>query len=268
MASGVLRRRMSMRTIVPCASCALLLVTIFGAGARAASDDPRQAAGAHYARGIELANHGLYEGALQEFNDANTISPHFAVLYNIGQAQIALDRPLEAVDTLSKYLRDGADQVPAGRRLQVQAQIGLLQSRLAELAITTEQAGVSIRVDGRDVGRTPLPQPIRLIPGMHTVTGGLADGTQITRKVAVGESERQRLELVFLPAPSAGAPRPALPTRSDADGSTDLEPARDPTLRRAAYIVGGLGVLWAGTALGVYLWNRGRYDDWRAGEAA
>jgi hypothetical protein len=27
-------------------------------------------------------------------------------------------------------------------------------------------------------------------------------------------------------------------------------------------------VLWAGAALGVYLWNRGRYDDWRASDAA
>jgi tetratricopeptide (TPR) repeat protein len=254
-----------MRALVP---CALFLVTMLAAGARAAAGDPRQIAGAHYSRGIELANQGLYAAALQEFNDANAISPHFAVLYNIGQAQIALDHPVEAIEALSRYLRDGADRIPAARRLQVQSQIGLLQSRLAELSITTEQAGVSIRIDGRDVGRTPLPQPIRLTAGTHTVTGGLADGTQITRKVALGEAERQRLELVFLPAPPAAAPASASAPSSDAHASIDLGARRDPTLRRAAYFVGGVGVLWAGAALGVYLWNRGRYDDWRAGDAA
>jgi hypothetical protein len=30
----------------------------------------------------------------------------------------------------------------------------------------------------------------------------------------------------------------------------------------------GVGVAAAGAALGVYLWNRGRYQDWQAGDAA
>lgn len=98
------------------------------------AEDPRTAVADHYARGTELAGQGLYAAALEQFNTAYTASPHFAVLYNIGQAQMALRRPLEAIEALTKYLRDGADQVPLSRREQVQAQIGLLESRLRRVS--------------------------------------------------------------------------------------------------------------------------------------
>ena len=39
-------------------------------------------------------------------------------------------------------------------------------------------------------------------------------------------------------------------------------------MRRAAYASAGIGVAAAGAALGVYLVDRDRYDDWKAGEAA
>ena len=53
-------------------------------------------------------------------------------------------------------------------------------------------------------------------------------------------------------------------TRASSDAPAS--PARP--LRRAAYVSAGLGVAAAGAALGVYLWNRGRYQDWQAGDAA
>ena len=256
---------------------ALALLVILHAGTSRADDDPREAARAHFARGIELAKQSLYEAALEQFNDAYAKSPHFAVLYNIGQAQMALGRPLEAIEALTRYLREGADQVPLSRREQVQAQIGLLESRLAELSITTNPAGATIRVDGRDVGRTPLFQPVRLAAGTHAVSASLPDGAQVTRAVTLAEAERQRLELDLTAATTAAKPPPALalaaappevPARvAERPSSADAD-ARDAiTMRRTAYILAGAGVLSGGAALGVYMWNRGRYDDWRASNA-
>ena len=59
------------------------------------ADDPRGEARAHYAKGLELASQNGYEGALREFNTAYAISPQFAVLFNIGQAHIALGHTVE-----------------------------------------------------------------------------------------------------------------------------------------------------------------------------
>jgi tetratricopeptide (TPR) repeat protein len=252
----------------------LLLTIVAGfalAGAARAAETPREAAAAHYARGIDLANQGLYEAALEQFNNAYVKSPHFAVLYNIGQAQIALGRPLDAITALSKYLRDGAEQVPLSRREQVQAQINLLESRIAELTIAADTTGAVIRVDGREVGRAPLFQPIRLAAGPHTVTATLANGAEVTRSVVLGEAERQRLQIDL----AAVAPKPAPPPAPSVvtEAPTLLSQAAPPepprprgeTMRRASYILAGAGVLAGGAALGVYLANRDTFADWQAG---
>jgi tetratricopeptide (TPR) repeat protein len=262
----------------------VLLVIASAEPARAGEDDTRDAAAAYYARGTDLAKQGLYEAALEQFNQAYAKSPHYAVLYNIGQAQIALGRPLEAIEALSTYLRDGADKVPLSRREQVQAQIALLETKLAELTIASDTPGVAIRVDDRDVGRTPLFQPIRLAAGTHKSTASLPDGPRITRVVTLGEAERQRLELAFggepsrpavtaLPADDSGAapsdtPVPLVSAPRASDASPDTRGARSVSMRRLAYVSTAVGVAAAGAALGVYLWNRGRYDDWQAGNAA
>jgi tetratricopeptide (TPR) repeat protein len=266
------------RTLV---STALILFAIARAEPGRA-EEPRAAAADHYARGIELASQGLYAGALEQFNGAYTASPHFAVLYNIGQAQMALGRPLEAIEALTKYLRDGAEQVPLSRREQVQAQIGLMESRLAELSITADRVGAIVRVDGRDVGSTPLFQPVRLAAGVHTVTAALPNGPQLTREVPLRESERHSVELTFGIAPQPDVRTPAAtveaPETSSPAGPLLLSPPPVPpaepwyfrgrTMRRMAYVLTGVGVLSATAAVGVYLANRGQYDDWKTGNAA
>jgi tetratricopeptide (TPR) repeat protein len=256
------------RSRVICA--ALWLSVVFGGVARAADDDPRVEAAAHYARGLELANQSQYEAALDEFDAAYATSPHFAVLYNIGQAQMALGRPVEAIAALTKYLHDGADQVPLSRREQVQAQVALLESKLAELSIATDQPGATIRVDDRDIGRTPLFQPLRLAAGTHTVTASMPDGAQVTRQVTLAEAERQRLDLVFVNR-AAAAVSPVVPvvaapaSAAPAPAGSDDHPF---TPRRTAYFLAAVGVLAGGTAVGVYFWNHGRYDDWQSTNAA
>ena len=264
----------------------LLLVVALAAAApaRAAADEPREQAAAHYRRGIDLVKQGNYEGALAAFNEAYAKSPHFAVLYNIGQTQIALSRPLAAIEALSTYLREGADKVPLSRREQVQAQIALLEAALAELTIVTDRPGVAIRVDERDVGRTPLFQPIRLPAGTHTITATAPDGAQLTQVVTLTESERQRLALAFpdatpatppavttTPAMPPAAPPPSalapLPPPEVTRASLDASASQGRPLRRAAYVSAGLGVAAAGAALGLYLWNRGRYEDWQEADA-
>jgi tetratricopeptide (TPR) repeat protein len=240
----------------------LLSLSAIAAPSRA-DDDPKEVARAHYARGLELAAQGLYEGALEQFNAAYAKSPHYAVLYNIGQAQIALGRPIEAIEALTKYLRDGQEQVPLSRRQQVEAQVALLEAKLAELTITTDRPGALITIDGREVGRTPLYQPVRLAAGTHVVTVAVDGLAPITQTVVAREAERQTLTLVVPAAVTAAAPAAvAAPPIAAAPAYLLPPPRRD--LRKWAYAAAAAGVAAGGAALGVYLWNRGRYEDWQA----
>ena len=198
---------------------------------------PRAQAGADYARGIELAEQGLFAAALEQFKSAYEKSPHFAVLYNIGQAQMALGRPIEAIEALTRYLRDGADQVPLSRREQVQAQVALLESRLAELSVTTDRPGALVTVDGREVGKTPLYQPIRLAAGTHTVSIMMDGITPIIKAIDLREGERRALAFVV---PPGIAPKPVateLPAATMVAPPPPPPPPRD--LRKWSYVAGG-----------------------------
>ena len=182
----------------------LSVLLLLGGVQTAAADDARAVAGAHYAHGLELAKSGAYEGALQEFNAAYTISPQFAVLYNMGQAQVALDHPTQAIEVLGKYLSEGKERIPEVRRQKVQAQMASLRSRLAALSIITDRPGAYISVDGREVGATPLTDPVRLDAGTHTIAVKM-DGIPVLFRIAIlRAAERQTLQL-DVPPPSSKA---------------------------------------------------------------
>ena len=245
--------------------CALVLLASSLAPRAAWADEDRRAQAAdHYTRGMELAEQGLYAAALEQFRAAYQKSPHFAVLYNIGQAQMALGRPIEAIEALTRYLRDGADQVPLSRREQVQAQVSLLESRLAELSVTTDRPGAEVSVDGREVGKTPLYQPIRMAAGTHTVSIAMEGITPLVQKVDLREGERQALAFV-IPigvAPKAAQTDPAVSVIAPPIPPPPPPPPRD--LRKLAYASAAVGVLTGAAAFGIYVWNRNQYDEWQA----
>lgn len=237
------------------AAFALLL----GLASPRASADESSADGARaqFARGVELADKGEYEAALQAFSDAYATSPNFAVLYNIGQAQVALGRPKEAAATLSRYLREGQDNVPPERRQQVEDQIKLLESFLVELDVTTDPAGATISVDGREVGPTPISEPLRLTAGKHRISASLdqappdgsAPGPLPDAKIADCSAGKASV------AVQAQTPAEPVPVRGG--------------LRKALpYALAGAGVALGAGALAVYLWRRGDYERWQAGEGA
>jgi tetratricopeptide (TPR) repeat protein len=242
-----------------------------------AEEDPRKAARAHYEQGLALANRGAYEAALREFRSAYEKSPQFAVLYNIGQAEIAIGHPLEAIQALSQYLRDGQDQIPAARRKQVEAQIALVEKLLAELVITSDGAGALVSVDGRELGSTPLPHALRVTTGPHEVSLTFPGLPAVKRSVALSEGERRVLHFER-PAKAASErePRPELAPRCPEPVRCPALPPPAPrqraALRGAKTTVGsvlvGAGAVLGTAAVGHYFWNKGRYDEWSTEQAA
>jgi hypothetical protein len=254
----------------------LTLLAILGALAPArAEEDPRHAAKRHYEQGIALTNAADYSGALEQFRQAYSKSPNYAVLYNIGQAEAVLGHLLEAIAALSRYLKDGGAEIPEARREEVKTQIEGLEARLAELTITTQHSGAVVRVDGRDLGRTPLYEPIRLAPGRHLIV--LSDGARtLSTTVEIREAERRTLSLTLpdtveqpVPAKPPAARGPAPPATPPAAPRT-RDPAPEPASSKRTVLAYGLaaaGVAVGGGAFAHYLWNRGRYSDWKTEHA-
>lgn len=143
-----------------CLVLALCSASITAAGhARADQSEERALARSHFNRGVELAKAGSYEAALAEFEQAYRISPHFSVLYNIGQAELALDRPQLAIETLRRYLAEGGEQIELARRAEVVSTIATELERLGpvEAANETERAAPNEEARPAPVAATAPP---------------------------------------------------------------------------------------------------------------
>jgi tetratricopeptide (TPR) repeat protein len=284
----------------------LAALPMLAAAWSARADDPRGDARGHYARGLELGAQNGYAGALREFNEAYAISPQFAVLYNIGQAHIALGQPAQAIEALSRYLKDGGNRIPAPRRTQVQIQIAVLRSQLPNpnlspvaeaaraagaaagaaagqavaaasaaageanafvavpgtLAVRCSEPGLTVLLDGRRIEQATSARGVPVAAGVHRLllSGPGRRGSEQSLEVPAGVAALVLCES----ASAAQRPRLALdgpPVFSDAAASLETPMVHASTVK---YILGGLGVALGGTALGVYLWNRGQEQDAQA----
>jgi tetratricopeptide (TPR) repeat protein len=240
--------------------------------AAAAQDEAaaaRELARQHFNRGVELAGQGEYEAALSEFQDAHRVSPNYVVLYNIAQAYILLGRPLEAIEMLERYVREGADQLPTERVERVAQQIEAQRIQRAELRIAVNVPSAALELDGRAVGSAPLTSPLYVNPGTHLLTVRAPERPPLLRSVVLGAGQLLdlALELPSPPPPIAAlepapilSPVVALPPAPvrDAPPSPPSE-----ALRSTSYALGGAGVLLAGATLAHYFWNHGRYERWQ-----
>jgi hypothetical protein len=147
--------------------------------------------------------------------------------------------------------------VPPERRRQVEDQIKLLESFLVELDLTTDPAGATISIDSREIGRTPIPEPIRLTAGTHKITAKVAKATPEQPPSAALVNPKA----AECPADKAGV---ALQAQSPPAPS----PRRSGARAALPYVLAGAGLALGASALGVYLWKRADYQQWQVGEAA
>lgn len=226
------------RTDVTAACLGLLLVS-WAAPSHAQTAAERAAARAHFDRGLSLARAKAYAAALDEFRAAYAAVPHFSVLYNIGQAALALGRDSEARDALRRYLDVGAADVDPSRRAEVEALLARLEPPPSDLVPTQTPEPQS------DVGSTLNAPPAE--PASSSSAAPLPSAPPPTSPPASHAA----------PEPFTLAPSRAPSFSSDRGGSTTRA-------RTTAYVLSGAAAVLGGVALGHYLWNRSRYERWQS----
>lgn len=199
-----------------------------------ADPDPRAEARVAFTRGYALAEAGRYAEAIAHFTRAYELSPHFAVLYNLGQAYAAAGQPGPAVDALKRYLAEGGPQIPPARRTQVETEI-LEQERV------WRTAGAGAQPAARSAA-APTPAPPLREP--QTSQRSQTSGASPPAPPATGGTKLE------IQATASGAGRPTAAT----DGSRSR--------LRAAVVVGGLGLALESVAAILYFWNSDRYETW------
>ncbi len=266
--------------------CATLLVC--GTARADANAEARQ----HFDRALSLVDDGQMAEALIEFQRCYELKPQFQVLYNIGQAYIALARPVEAHDTLVRYLREGGAAIAKARRADVEKEITRQKARIATLTLNVQPAGAAVRVDNQALGTAPLSEVVRVGVGTHTVAASLDGFTAAEASVTVAGEDNRIIDLSLqqvaptaepvIPAPEPAASAPALsagpatvasPPTAPAALSPNPPPAvpavqspgvgagRSTRLRNLGYGAVAAGLLSLGAGGGFWLHARSQHED-------
>ena len=175
-----------------------LLVAAAPAGA-----DSKEEAKRHFDRALELVDEGGFEEAVIEFKRAYDLTPHYMVLFNLGQAYVGLGSPVEAVDTLKRYLEEGGDRIQPDRRAAVEAEIKRQQARIARLTITAKPDGGTVWVDEKEAGVTPLTAPVRVGIGRHVVLVRREGYLPSEKRITVAGEEKRSLHFDLKPVQTA-----------------------------------------------------------------
>ena len=254
----------------------LLAAAIASVVGSARADEPAGTteARALFKKGLAFAHDGELVAAADAFDRAYATSPNYAVLYNLGQAYAALGRSLDAARVLERFLTEGGDKISPARREAVEVLIASERAKLSRLEVNVSPARAEVFLDGRRLPPNPL-EPEWVTPGEHVVIATSAGWLTAARPVIVEPGQSTRMSLSLEPIPlapdSTSSECPLVPFASDRDPASDLASSPAPVhpvpishQRDIALGVGALGLVLAGSALGVYAWNSGRYDDWQA----
>lgn len=186
-----------------------------------------------FALGVSLAQAGRYAAAKAVFLEAYAAEPHYVVLYNIAQADVQLGDLASDASSLRQYLEAGGRAISPDWRQEVESEI----ARIDALQAAALEADAAAQAPGGS--------------SAGVVEGSDANAGDVTSYVAE--------------APLAAETQTATTGRMLATGGTHLDGGAPTDNARGVggYLlaVGGFAVL--GGAVGLYLWNHERHNQWR-----
>ncbi len=193
----------------------------------------------HFTEATKLYKDGDFDAALVQFERAYELKPNYRVLYNIGQTYFQLRQYVEARDAMTRYLKEGGDQVDAERQAAVNKDLADLQRRLANVTIKVNVGGATVLVDGKNVGVTPLAAPIVVSEGLRSISVEAPNRGVLQRQLQVAGGDQQVLTLKF-----DEGPRTIVIKSSDA-------PAESKARLGAGFWVTAIGAVALGAGAGV-----------------
>jgi tetratricopeptide (TPR) repeat protein len=185
-----------------------------------AQDGETEVARQRFLEGVRHYDQKEYEKARLAFLQAYLLKPHRAVLLNLAQSELKAGRYAEAAENFAKYIRENptADAMDHAKAAFEEA-----RQKVGEVNIEVNATGAILNVDGADVGKSPLPYAVYVMPGRHTVratskSGLSADesleavaGQHVYVTLALPEGSRMSPPLAAAAGPAA-APIPAKPS--------------------------------------------------------
>ena len=268
---------------------------IAGSAARGEEQSVTRGAEQAFAKGTELFKQRDYLGAIEAFEEAYRLRPHFMVQCNIARCREWSGDFVGAAENYRRCLDEGARGTKEGE--SAEASLNEVQGKITWLKVQSPAPGGTIYVDGRAVGPTPgnvgvnpgtrvveVRRPnatpatvtIKTHGGEHrTLTLAPIDLKQVTPPASGPTTKRKRLRPVWfwataattvaLAATAMGLGIATLKARDDFEGSpTEDGYQKAVNLRLATNVMWGLTAAAAGASTALFFYtdfSRARFRD-------
>jgi hypothetical protein len=175
-----------------------LLVAVLLAQAVADPAEARKEAADRFDRGMALVEEGDNAGALAELTRVYQLAPHPQVLFNLGLVYAAMNRPVEATETMERVL--AAPGPLAAASLELARRTRDEQARkVARIAVTTN-VPATVEVNGVEVARTPADEPVPVAAGSLVVSVSSPGHLPVHRELTVAGQTTRALHLELSPS--------------------------------------------------------------------
>lgn len=172
---------------------------------RAQDDATIEMARQRFREGVQYYDQHQFEKARLAFLQAYALKPHPSVLLNLAQSELRSGHPDEAASHFSQYLRVNTTASDAERQ-ETTAGYNTAKSRVGEVTLTVDPAGAQVLVDNVDKGIAPLPDPLYVLPGSHTIEARSNAG-HASKSVTLSAGQSVTVQLVARGSiAAAGAP--------------------------------------------------------------
>jgi hypothetical protein len=158
----------------------------------------RQAARAIFLEGNELIKDTLFAKAADRYREAIATWDHPAFHYNLAIAQINLDQPIEAYESLQRAMRHGTAPLGASRHEQTLNYLKLLESQLARIEVVCNDAGAEVSLDGKPLFVGPGRHQGLVRPGAHQLVASKPGYLIWSEPVVVSSGERMSIEVTLV----------------------------------------------------------------------
>jgi hypothetical protein len=149
------------------------------------------------ARGLHLFENGDNGGALAEFERAQELAPSRLLLYRIALVYVAMDKPVDALESLDEVLSDTGPLKPE-YLARAKAAKEEQQRHIGELDIKVN-VPAAIEIDGARAGEAPLSAPLSVAAGEHFVAIVAKGHIPLRQSVTVTAQGRAELAFELLP---------------------------------------------------------------------
>ncbi len=188
----------------------LLSLTVNVSAVRA---DDKQEAIKHFEAGFSLMEKRDFKAASAEFELSVKLYANANNLYNLAGSYRGEKRFEEALDAFNRILAEFNDKIDEELRADVQNQIAMIEKYVSKLNLETLPTGAALRVNGRDVGVSPLKAPLIMSPGDHTIEASLLGYETGKQQVNLSSGEVKKIVVPLAPqkstltidAPQSGA---------------------------------------------------------------